>query len=161
MRGGALPPALICAALGFALSFAPRRMLVACVMLLAVTAIATSRIKLGAAWDDAIFFGCWVGVIVTAAAVHLPGGPGPAMALALTLNAGVWTGETIAAAGAPIDLGKALPLVLLCFPGRWLIATNKAIAIKVVASWLVAVSILAATLSLVPVTPGYKPDHLE
>ena len=34
------------------------------------------------------------------------------------------------------------------------------IAVKVVASWLAAVAILATMLSLVP-TPGYMPDHME
>jgi hypothetical protein len=33
--------------------------------------------------------------------------------------------------------------------------------IKVVSSWVIAVAILAATLQLLPVTPGCLPDHLE
>ena len=35
------------------------------------------------------------------------------------------------------------------------------IAPKVVSSWLIAVALLAVTLQLIPVTPGYLPDHLE
>jgi hypothetical protein len=35
------------------------------------------------------------------------------------------------------------------------------IAPKVVSSWLIAVALLAATLQVLPVTPGYLPDHLE
>jgi len=35
------------------------------------------------------------------------------------------------------------------------------IAIGVIASWLLAITVLEATLHFLPVTPGYMPDHLE
>jgi hypothetical protein len=35
------------------------------------------------------------------------------------------------------------------------------IALKVVASWVMAIMVLAALLRVLPVTPGYLPDHLE
>ncbi len=161
MRGGALPPALICAALGFALSFAPRGALGPGFLALATAAIGASLITVDPGWDDSVFFGCWVSVLLTAGAVHLPYGVGFKLAMALALNAGFWTGAVIAAAGAPTDLLKALPLVLLCIPGAWLVAGRKSIVIKVVASWLVAVSILASALSITTTVPGYKLDHLE
>jgi len=34
-------------------------------------------------------------------------------------------------------------------------------ALKVIASWLVAIALLGGALRLIPVTPGYLPDHLE
>ncbi|MDQ0008872.1 biopolymer transport protein ExbB/TolQ [Luteibacter jiangsuensis] len=34
-------------------------------------------------------------------------------------------------------------------------------ALRVVASWFLAIALLVATLSFLPVTPGYEPDHLE
>jgi hypothetical protein len=33
--------------------------------------------------------------------------------------------------------------------------------LKVLASWLIAIAVLVASLSFLPVTPGYQPDHLE
>jgi hypothetical protein len=36
-----------------------------------------------------------------------------------------------------------------------------ALALKVFASWLIAIAVLVASLSFLPVTPGYQPDHLE
>lgn len=36
-----------------------------------------------------------------------------------------------------------------------------ALALKVFASWLFAIAVLVASLSFLPVTPGYQPDHLE
>jgi hypothetical protein len=35
------------------------------------------------------------------------------------------------------------------------------LAIKVVSSWVIVIAVLAATLQVLPVTPGYLPDHLE
>ena len=160
MRGGALPPALLCAALAFALAFAPRRAVVPALVVVAVIAMAFASLPLRSAWTEAIFIGCWVGVVATAAAVHLPSGPGRALAVVLATNAGIWAGATVAVAGAPADLARALPVALLVFPARWLVAHRGAIAVKVVASWLIAVAILAGTLPIVP-TPGYVADHME
>ena len=36
-----------------------------------------------------------------------------------------------------------------------------ALVLKVIASWLIAIAVLAALLHILPVTPGYLPDHLE
>ncbi len=160
MRGGALPPALLCAALGFALAFAPRRMLGPALLLMAVAAIAASFLPVPAPWQDGVFLGLWLSVVIAALAIHLPGGVGPRLALALALNSGLWAGAVIAAAGSRWDLLKSLPVALLCLPGTWLVGTRKGLAIKVAASWLIAVSILAAALPLTP-TPGYKPDHMD
>jgi hypothetical protein len=35
------------------------------------------------------------------------------------------------------------------------------LAVKVVVSWLIAIALLNAVLRLLPVTPGYLPDHVE
>ena len=161
MRGGALPPSLLCAAFGLALAFAPRRCFAASLALLVAAALAASFATLPAEWDDAVFFGCWLSVIAAAVSVHLPGGPGPRLALALAVNCGTWTGVVIAIAGARIDLAIALPCALLCLPGGWLVVRGRGIVIKVAASWLIAVAILAAALQFAPTTPGYKPDHMD
>lgn len=159
MRGGALPPALLAAALGFALAFAPRRMPPLAVFAGAAGLATLWRPPLG--WTDAIFVGCWLTVVVCALLVHLPKPLNTPAALGLGLVAGFWAGAVIAVGGSPPDLLKALPWVLLCLPARWLIDRNGQIAVKVVASWLVAVSVLAATLPATTPTPGYAADHME
>lgn len=161
MRGGALPPALICLALAFALAFASRRALPQALLAAIAAALAASRFAIPAEWDDAVFLSCWSSVLVTALCVHLPNGLPTVPAVVLALNAGLWTGAVTAAAGGPADLLIALPLLVLAFPGASLRRTGKAIALKVLASWLVAVAILAAALSVSPLTPGYEPDHME
>ncbi len=160
MRGGVLPAALLCAALAFALAFAPRRAVAPALALLAVFAIGVVLLPIKPAWTEAVFIGCWVSVVLTAASVHLPAGPGAAMAFGLAANAGIWAAATVAVSGVPADLARALPVALLVLPARWLIAQRGGIAVKVVASWLVAVAILAGTLPIVP-TPGYVADHME
>ena len=161
MRGGALPPALLAAALGFALAFAPRRAFAPAILAFCVLAAAGSRLRPDAHWADAVFYGCWASVIVTALSVHLPKGVNIWVAQGLAANAGIWAGLVIAVAGAPLDLAKSLPLVLICLPAAWLIQRRFQIAIKVVASWLIAISLLAAALPATTPTPGYVGDHME
>ncbi|MFI4964118.1 MAG: hypothetical protein ACHP9T_02005 [Caulobacterales bacterium] len=156
-----MPPALLASALGFALAFTPRKAIAPAVGVFVVVAGAASRLRPDPAWADAIFYGCWASVIVTALCVHLPRGVGRWPALALGANAGVWCGLVIAVAGVPLDLAKSLPWVLICIPGALLIARRFQIAIKVVASWLIAVSLLAAALPATTPTPGYVGDHME
>jgi hypothetical protein len=160
MRGGALPPALLFAAFAFALSYAPRRTIPWALALAAIMAVAASFTPIPSGWQDGIFLGCWISVVVAALCVHLPGGVPRPLALALAANSGFWAGVVIAGAGTRLDLLKSLPVCLLCLPGAWLVATGRGIAIKVAASWLIAVSLLAATLQMIP-TPGYKPDHMD
>ena len=160
MRGGALPPALICAALGFALAYAPRRAWAFALLALVLIAFAMSYVAAPLSLRDPAFYGCYASIVVAALCVHLPRGVPSWLAVALGANAGLWTGAVISVAGVKLDLLKSLPFALLCIPGAWLVATRRGIAIKVASSWLVAVALLAASLTLVP-TPGYVPDHMD
>ena len=74
MRGGALPPALLCAALACALAFAPRRAVAPSLIALVIAAILAHLFRAGGPWTEAIFLGCWISVVVIAATVHLPRG---------------------------------------------------------------------------------------
>ena len=160
MRGGALPPALICAALGFALAYAPRRTWAFALAAMTLLAVAVSYVPAPLSWRDPAFYGCFASILVAALCVHLPKGVPSWLAVALGANTGVWSGAVISVAGVKPDLLVALPFALLCIPGGWLVATRRGIAIKVAASWLIAVAVLSASLTLVP-TPGYVPDHMD
>lgn len=161
MRGGALPPALLCAALGLALGFAPRRTWPASLVVLLVIATSVSWIKVPPAWIDGVFAGCWISVVLAAASVHLPGGIGCNTALLLSANTGLWSGAVVAVAGVHIDLIKALPLALLCLPAGWIVSRGWGVGVKVAASWLIAIALLAAFLPVTTPTPGYAPDHMD
>lgn len=160
MRGGFLPPAILCTALGIALAFIPWRRALLAALLLVLVAILVWSLGPPARWIEPIFVGCWLSVIGNALLVHRPERlPGILFPIAAA-NAGVWTGAVTAVSGRPRDLMIALPLVLLSVPGRPIVARGWAIGLKVLASWLTAVAILATMVSLTP-TPGYKPDHME
>jgi hypothetical protein len=93
--------------------------------------------------------------------VHLSRKVAPLAIVAISLNAGFWGATASASSGSRWDLLEALPCVLIFLPAAWLDARFGPLPIKVVSSWVIVIAVLAATLQLLPVTPGYLPDHLE
>jgi hypothetical protein len=160
VRGGALPPALLSAALGLALAYAPPRARFAAVLVLWIAAPLMALISLAPRWEEAVFLACWGAVILAAASVHLPRGLSTQFALALGLAIAVLAGAVSAVAGSLPTLLIALPWVLVTIPAAWLIAHGRGIGVKIISSWLIAIALLSAALPLTP-TPGYVPDHLE
>jgi hypothetical protein len=130
-------------------------------MTFTVTATCLAIAPIPRGWLDWVFLGCWLSVAASAATVHLIGRLRPRWAYAASLNAGLWSGGVIALGGSRLDLLKAMPCVLVLFPAALVIGLRATIAVKVVASWLIAIAVLAATLQFLPVTPGYMPDHLD
>ena len=160
MRGGALPPALACAALGLALAFVPPKARVQA----AIALVLGGGVAALVAWppwaEEAAFVLLWGCVIASGASVHWRGGVPAAVAVGLGLASGLAAGAVVAMAGTPGDLALALPLILLWIPAGWAVARGYGIAPKVLASWLIAIAVLSAALPLIP-TPGYEPDHME
>jgi hypothetical protein len=144
-----------------ALSFASRRIVAPSLCALVTTAVAITFAPLRHGGLEGVFAGCWISVSATSASVHLPRGLASWGAIALSLNAGVWAGWVIHVTGSSHDLLRAMPCVLIVLPAAWMIERRASIVVKVIASWLIAVSILAMTLQLLPVTPGYLPDHMD
>ena len=160
MRGGLFSPILLFAALALALAFTVPRARIPALLLALLGALAGSEITLPVPWLEGIFLFCWVTVIVAAACVHLPGGISRSVAFGLGLLTGAAAGAVTGIAGRAPDVALASPALLLVLPAAWLVASGRQIAIKVVASWLIAIALLAAALPLTP-TPGYVPDHME
>lgn len=160
MRGGFLPPAILVTTLALALAFLPRRRAMISAGLMAVVALSAWWANPPARWIEPIFVGCWLSVIATAGLVHRPLELPPALFLVAAANSGLWAGAVTAVAGRARDLAIALPLVLLFVVGHTIVLRRWGIGLKVVASWLTAVAILATMVSLTP-TPGYQPDHME
>lgn len=160
MRDGLLPSAMLCVALALALGFVPTRISGGAVAALLFGYAAALLLPVTPDRADAIFLGCWVSTVVLAGCVHLPRGMNRITALVLGLNAGVWACLVARVGGGASNLLVALPLVLLCVPARWLVLTGRGIALKVAASWLLAIGVMEMVLMLTP-TPGYKPDHME
>lgn len=159
MRGGILPPALLFAALGLALSLASARAALIGALAAAAAALAIYWIGVPAAWIEIIFVGCWLSVMGTAALTYLPILPNRA-AIAAAVNVGVWAGAVSAVSGSLAKLMLAVPCVAIAVIGRLLAKRGWTVALRVAASWLIAVSVLVAMLPLIP-TPGYAPDHMD
>lgn len=161
MRGGVPAAMLLCAAFGLALAFAPRRVWLGCVGLVAVSAIGGFALKLPRSSIDLVFLLGWLSVIACAASVHLRNGLSPHLARLLAIDAGLWSGAMIAAEGRWLDLPAAWLCMLALMPAALALHWRVPIAAKVMSSWLIAIAVLAAALPYLPVTPGYLPDHLE
>lgn len=160
MRGGTLPAALIFAALGFGLSFAPRSIRAPALLTAAISATIMLQAPIDVTRAEVVYFACWGSVIFAAASVHLPAGLPSRGAITLALVCGSAAGAVIGLVGNPADLVIALTAAIVIFPASWLVASGRGIAVKVVTSWLIAIAVLSAALPLTP-TPGYAPDHME
>jgi hypothetical protein len=127
--------------------------------LMAAVALLVFAVGPSSAWIEAIFAGCWLSVAGCALLKLTPRWRPTSLYLAAA-NVGLWAGAVTAVAGGAKDLAIALPFVLAWLPGRYIVERGWDIALKVIASWLTAVAILAMMVSLTP-TPGYAPDHME
>ena len=158
MRGGAVPPALLFAALSCALAFTPPRTRWLGLLAVAV-ALLVSWLPVPSAWIEIMFIGCWASVAGTAALVHVRG-VRFCPAVALAINVGAWAGATVAVTATRNALPSAVPVLALIVAAAWAVGRGWSIAVKVVSSWLIAIALLAAILPTLP-TPGYAPDHME
>lgn len=158
MNGAAIAIACLCGALGLALTFSKPRVTLLSLGIVAASALAAALFATAAAAPLAVP-AAWLSVMATALAVYWPGGVGIVSGPALALNAGAWCGILIAGTGTP-DIALFMGLAGLAFPARRLAASRLALALRIAASWLVAVAALAIALPLVA-TPGYQADHSD
>lgn len=160
MRGGALPAAMVIAALALMLGFVSRKTAVMALAAAAIVAAVVSWLPVPDDLIEAVFLTCWASVIVIALFVYWPRRFHAAAAVGLGVVAGLAAGLVIAAEGAPADLLRALPAALLVIPASIAVSRGYTVAPRVVASWLVAVALLAAIIPYAVVHPGYVPDHM-
>jgi hypothetical protein len=161
MNGGALPALLVCAAVAIALANAARAVRARSLLAFVVSSTTAALVPMPAPWTEPAHFACWVAIAACGASAYVPNRIGWHTSIALAVVAGAAAGAVVALANTP-GTAALLPLVAastsLAARG---VAQRLPIAPKVVASWLIAVALLAATLQILPVTPGYLPDHFE
>jgi hypothetical protein len=150
-----LPALLVAAAFGIACVQA--RHATWSVVVFAAIAVFASFVPTPAVWTERAHLACWIAIVACSASVHLPPfGSSIAFVLAVAAgaSAGVITRDSSTLALLPVVAVAALIAARV-------LARPLPVATKVVSSWLIAVALLAATLQMLPVTPGYLPDHLE
>ena len=160
MNAGFLPLALLCAALGLALAKTPVKTAMLGVALLVVTSLLSFAVIPAVSWQAPAMLALWISAAVTAGLAYLPRGIAGVWAYLASINVGLWTGVVAHSAGGGSGMASAWPFALLFLPAAWLLQKQLGAAIKVAASWVFAVSILAAMVVISPV-PGYAPDHME
>ncbi len=160
MRDGALPAVLLCLAFGMAICRQQRHNIALALIILAIGAAATSALvfpdELAAptAIASAALTVLFVIAVYSGRALH------PALAAALGVAAGALIGALTSFTGQASLLLFALPATLVAFPAAWLAHTGRAIALKVIASWILAVSLLSICLTFAQgVSAGS--DHLD
>ncbi len=154
-----VPAAMVFAALGLMLAFVPRKTAAASIALAVVLALAASQSNLAATTNDAAIMLCWTVVSVLAVRTYWPRAEARLNNLALSAIAGIFSGTAIAASAAPSTLWQPLLASVIIVPATLAVDRGYAVVARVVASWLVAVAILAALLPYVVAHPGYVPEH--
>ncbi|HEY6941470.1 hypothetical protein [Dokdonella sp.] len=159
MNAVALPLVLLGLATGVAIAPAARSTraigFVAFALLAGIVARLASPIPL-----DAALRGSWIVIGLCAGAIHLPRTSGR-LALVFACASGGCAGM-LAASSAALPEGYVLPPAIAALAlASWCLCHGAHVAVKILASWLVAIALLMASLHGVPVTPGDRLDHLE
>lgn len=160
MSGTALAPPLLCLALALALSKTSSRARWTALLLLTGMTLVGLVLPVSRTSLVPVLLGVSASTAVTAALVLLGRGAPIWLLWLLAANAGVWCGALASAADhSPALLVGALVLALAAHPLAF-VAARRPVVLFVLASWLVAASILSIALPLTT-TPGYAPDHMD
>lgn len=161
MRDTALPAAILVVSVGSMLGFTTRKadFLAGAATVIAVT-LATSAIRLPDT-HEVVFLGTWLLIAITAlsglAAKSLPGWLAIPVAACASAFIGLLNGE-----GSESRIVAMMGLLVLAgTSARLFVASGHRLFVRVAAGWLLAVAVLNVALTMLPVTPGYFPDHLE
>ena len=161
MISGVLPGVLVMATLGMMLGFstAPDRW-AGLALALAVSVAGAFVPSLRVAPAIAIT-GCWITVAAISVFIYLPRLQTRALVCALSALAALVSQLAQAPGGSGFT--HALPMLglLSIAPTLFAIRTGFAIAPRVITSWILAVSLLAAILPFAVPHPGYVADHRE
>lgn len=160
MNAGFLPLALLCAALGLALAKTPINVAAIAILALIFSSLLSFAVIPSAHWEAPATLALWISAAITAGLAYVPRGINRFWVFLASINSGLWVGVAAHSAGGGGGMAAAWLLALLILPSAWLLEKKLGVAIKVAASWIVAISILAFMVAISPV-PGYAPDHME
>lgn len=160
MNAGFLPLAFLCAALGLALAKTPVKVAAMAIIALIVASSLSFAVIPVARWETPAMLALWISAAITAGLAYLPRGMNGVWVFLASINSGLWVGAVAHSAGGGGGMAAAWLLVLLFLPAAWLLEKEMGVAVKIAASWIVAVSILAGMVAISPM-PGYAPDHMQ
>ncbi len=158
---GTLPALLIAAAFGIAIASAHAQVRWNSLVVFVVTGASDAFATIPLAWSERVHLEAWIAIVSCSVSVHLAKALEIRVAIVLATMAGATGGAVVSV------VHERASIVLLAFVALTTCLAARAavrrvpLAPKVVSSWLIAVAMLAATLQMLPITPGYMPDHLE
>lgn len=154
-----LPLTLLGIATGIAIAQAPSRTRAIAFIVFAALCSIVATLPPAAASERAAV-ACWIAIAACAAAIHWVRAPRH-LALALAGASGACAGALAAAAGVRPELRVLPPALAVLLLAAWCLRHGARAAVQVVASWLIAVVLLVASVHDLHVTPGDQPDHLQ
>ncbi len=160
MNAGILPLLLLGVTLGLALSVAPRTTALRAWLAAVVTASVMALVGGSAEHVLVLQLGLLISIVVTAGLVYLPPDWVARALLLVGINAGIWLGLVASAGQMRYIVPVAMVVALILIPAQEVGIRGAAIAVKVVASWMIAIGVLAICVTMIP-TPGYEEDHME
>lgn len=160
MTDSGLPALLGFVSLGMSLGFARPAIRLWALLLAALAALVAYQLPLAGTLAGTIYLACWGSIVLASASVFLPRGVNTAVATVLAIAVGGSAGAVAGTQEAAPQLALASAGAAVMLPARWLVRRGNAIALRVAASWLIAIAFLSASLTLVP-TPGFEADHKE
>lgn len=161
MINGSLPAVMVFAALALMLGLGSPRVALIGTSVACVADLGVTFIRLPAEFADAALMACWTMIGVIGVFVHVPYRPSLPVVAALSIAAGLVAGATLGAPAHATSPYHVLPVLLASIPALIVAARGYRIALRVVMSWLLAVTLLAAVMPFAVSHPGYIPDHRE
>jgi hypothetical protein len=156
-----IPVAMLVATLALMLGFTSRRTAGMGLTIATGAALVSAQTTLPAAWSIALITVCSLGTVILVLLIFWPARLSRLIALVLSVVVGVITGLGHSLAAMPQNIYPALAAGALALPALVAIERGYAIAVRVVASWLVAIAVLAALLPYVVSHPGYVSEHRQ
>ncbi len=158
MIQAALPAAMVVASFALLVGFAPPAKAALALAAMAGLAIIVWGVGFAPLAADGAILLCW-GAVVALGVAHYR----PTSVIDHVLAIGLVAGAIVGIALATMPRGPAAMLSLLpaviAVPSALAVRHGLAVAPRVVASWLLAVALLAALIPYAVTHPGYVPDH--
>jgi len=160
MRDLLLATAMLGGGVGLSTGCSRIRAAQTCSVALASFVIATSITR--ADISDRILVASWILIACSAALCWLPRDRAPhALRMLLSMACGAVAGGFNHRLLSTAGLVFAASLLSLTLGAVILAAKKWILPMRIAAGWLVAIATLNVSLTIIPVTPGYLPDHLE
>jgi hypothetical protein len=161
MRDNSVLPLLVFVALALMLSFVPRKLAALSIALSVFASFLPIMLHWNIGPADRVAIACSVIVALLAIRTYWPRPGLSGLTIGFAITSGFIAGAAISVGSSTSNLWPPMAATALVVPALIAIERGYSIAPRVVMSWLLAVTALAAVLPYVVKHPGYVSDHRE